>query len=453
MIASPPRAPATAWLTLFALVATLLFAFVNRQVFTLVAAPMQVTLGFDDQQLGVLQGIAFAVFTVIAVYPIGWLADRFDRRLILAACIFTWTTGTVLCGLAQSVEQLFLACVFVAAGEAGLPPLVLAAIPDLFKGRQLVLANLVFFASSILGVALGFALGGIAIGAVEEVRGQLPHAFDGLESWRLAFLMVALPAPLFILCTPFLHLRRPTNVAVNAAVSVRHYLRTHGSAFALVVGSIVTCSMAFSGFYIWLPVAMTRSFGIQPAQNGGLMAATLLVASVSGIVIAGLLLRALEPRLGKRVGLAIAFVVMIAAAPFALLLPFATSAMQIYGLVGIQLFAGTIFGAIVPNLIQAISPVDVRTRLFAVYTIALTLSSGIAVWLTGLISSLSGRPDFLLIAMTLVSVPAWLTAAALARVAQPRFVKTVSALEAAERRPQLASGALGASTNVDEQLD
>src|SRR3546814_16394049 len=99
------------WYTLWVMLAVTLFAYVDRQVLTLAAAPMAASIGLNDSQLGMVQGLAFAIFTVVAVYPIAWAADRYDRRLVLGLCVVTWSIGTAACGLAQNFEQLFFATI------------------------------------------------------------------------------------------------------------------------------------------------------------------------------------------------------------------------------------------------------------------------------------------------------------------------------------------------------
>lgn len=71
------------WYTLGALLVVTLFAFIDRQLLTLAAAPMAQSLNLSDTQLGMVQGLAMAIFTVVAVYPLAWAADRFDRRYVL----------------------------------------------------------------------------------------------------------------------------------------------------------------------------------------------------------------------------------------------------------------------------------------------------------------------------------------------------------------------------------
>src|SRR3546814_9009721 len=54
-----------------------------------------------------------------------------------------------------------------------------------------------------LGIALGLSLGGSAIGALDAVHKDLPISLQNFESWRLAFFLVAVPAPLFLVLLAF----------------------------------------------------------------------------------------------------------------------------------------------------------------------------------------------------------------------------------------------------------
>jgi len=79
------RAPLAAWYALFILSVAVLYAMIDRQVLMLLAEPLKADLGLSDTQIGSLQGLGAALFAAIAVIPLGWLADRIDRRLLLAA--------------------------------------------------------------------------------------------------------------------------------------------------------------------------------------------------------------------------------------------------------------------------------------------------------------------------------------------------------------------------------
>lgn len=88
-------------------------SFIDRQVITLLVAPIRADLGISDTQMSLLMGFAFAIFYVTMGVPIARLADRYSRRTIIAAGIFLWSLATAACGLARSFMQLFTARVMV----------------------------------------------------------------------------------------------------------------------------------------------------------------------------------------------------------------------------------------------------------------------------------------------------------------------------------------------------
>src|SRR3546814_19295050 len=104
-----------------------------------------------------------AVFASVASYPMGWLADRYERRLILALGVACWSLATGLFAFQQSFGGLFAATIGIAIGEAGLAPIVFALIPDLFSERQRNSANFILYGGSLLRAGLSMELGGAQV--------------------------------------------------------------------------------------------------------------------------------------------------------------------------------------------------------------------------------------------------------------------------------------------------
>ena len=74
--------------------------FLDRQLLSILAKPIQDELGVTDGQLGLITGLYFALFYCILAIPIGWLADRTNRVRILSLAIALWSAATAACGLA-----------------------------------------------------------------------------------------------------------------------------------------------------------------------------------------------------------------------------------------------------------------------------------------------------------------------------------------------------------------
>ena len=67
------------------------FAYIDRQILTVLVQPVKLSLGLSDTKIGVLQGFAFALFYSVGGLPVAWLVDRTDRMRVVAGCVFVWT--------------------------------------------------------------------------------------------------------------------------------------------------------------------------------------------------------------------------------------------------------------------------------------------------------------------------------------------------------------------------
>lgn len=430
------RAGAAAWWSLGVLVAINLFAFIDRQMLSLVAAPLAADLKLSNTQLGELQGLGLTVFAVFFTYPLGWLADRFDRRAVLGICVLVWAGGTAGCGFAAGFAQLFLATVAIAAGEAGLSPLILSAIPDLFDGRERTTANLVYYVAVGLGISLGYGLGGMVIAAIDPIRALLPAALARLESWRLAFVMVAAPAPLFLLLLATTRLGQRTRAAATAGAPVSlpiiPYVRAHLGTLLLVFGFTGVFMFAFGSIFGWIPFALTRIWGLSPAQDGMAMGIVSAATTVAGTSAAWLLMRRFAGTWGPAAPLRLGFYAMLVVSPALILSPSAQSSLQLLALVGCQIAAGTLVGSLLPNVLQDMAPAKLRGRVFAIYAALNTPTSGLSIMTVGGLSDLLHRgPRSVLFALAIAGIPAWIIGAALMHFAQRPFVRTAEVVRGA----------------------
>ena len=128
--------PRYAWYVVAVLTLANVSAFIDRQVLGLLVAPLRRDLGITDTQMGVLYGLAFALFYTLLGIPLGRLADRGSRRLIIGVGIAAWSVMTVLCGIARTYDQLLLARFGVAVGEAALAAPALSLIADYFEPNR-----------------------------------------------------------------------------------------------------------------------------------------------------------------------------------------------------------------------------------------------------------------------------------------------------------------------------
>ena len=152
--------------------------FLDRQVISIVAEPIKRDLGLSDTQLGLMTGLSFAVFYTTLAIPLAALADKWNRSRIIGIAIAIWSLMTVLCGLAGSFVQLFLARVGVGIGEAGSAPASHSLIADLFPPERRAGALGIMGAAVPVGAFIAYAGGGY---------------ITEMFSWRAAFLLAGLP--------------------------------------------------------------------------------------------------------------------------------------------------------------------------------------------------------------------------------------------------------------------
>ena len=157
------------------------FNFIDRQIMGILAPFIQKDLGLTNTELGLLIGLAFAVFYTFVAIPIAWLADRYNRVNILSIALATWSGFTALTGLANNFIQIGLARMGVGIGEAGGSPPSHSIISDLFPKEE---------RASALGVySMGIPLG---IMAAYFVTASLMGSSGDDVDWRRIFIVLGL---------------------------------------------------------------------------------------------------------------------------------------------------------------------------------------------------------------------------------------------------------------------
>jgi MFS family permease len=143
-----------AWYVVLVMMVCFALSFIDRQILSLLVAPIKSDLGISDTRIGLLQGLAFALFYTVLGVPMGCIADRYSRRNLIAVSVFFWCGMTAVCAAANSFWSLFAARVGVGVGEATLGPSALSLISDYFPKERLASAMSVYS----LGIYVGSGL-------------------------------------------------------------------------------------------------------------------------------------------------------------------------------------------------------------------------------------------------------------------------------------------------------
>jgi MFS family permease len=162
--------------------------FLDRQVVNILAEPIKRDLGLADWQLGMMTGLAFAIFYTVLGIPIARLAETKNRPVIIGASVAAWSAFTVLCGFTQNFWQLILARIGVGVGEAGCTPPAHSLITDYVPREKRASAIAFYSIGTPLGTLAGMAMGGLIADAY---------------GWRVAFMVAGAPGVLFALVAAF----------------------------------------------------------------------------------------------------------------------------------------------------------------------------------------------------------------------------------------------------------
>jgi len=231
----------------------------DRYVVSTVLEPIRLELHLTDTGVAILTGVPLALFYVTFGLPISWLADRSNRRNILAVALIVWSGFTMLCGTSRTYWQFLLGRIGVGAGEAGGLPPSSAILSDCFPAGRRPMA----FTVLALGAPIGAWLGADMAGAVARAYG-----------WRQAFIALGAPG-LLVGVLVYLTIREPVRGRMDA-VSATHkpsmldslqFLWSQRAAFNVLMTTGV-CSFWGWGLIWWTPVFLMRTYGLDVGEAG-----------------------------------------------------------------------------------------------------------------------------------------------------------------------------------------
>ena len=162
--------PVYAWYVLLILFLAYTVAYIDRQIMALLIEPIKRDLHISDTQVSLLIGFAFVIFYTFAGIPIGRLADKKNRRVIIATGIFFWSLLTAVCGLARNFWQLFLARIGVGIGESCLSPAAYSLIADYFPKSRRSMAIGLYSSGIYVGAGLALVVGGFVIQLIANMH-------------------------------------------------------------------------------------------------------------------------------------------------------------------------------------------------------------------------------------------------------------------------------------------
>jgi MFS family permease len=351
----PAASIATRWYVLLLLTAVYTLNIADRFMISTLIEPIKADLQLSDSAIGLLTGVALALFYVTAGLPLALIADRSNRRNLIAASLCAWSLATAACGLIRSFGQFIVARILVGVGEAGGTPPSHALVSDHFPAERRALALSIYS----IGASLGSMIGATS-GIISEHWG-----------WRAAFFVLGLPGvalALLILAT----VREPARGRLDPpqrsphAVSFRGTLiytwRHPALAHCLLGGAIFT--LWSWGLMWWTPSYLIRSHHLTLGAAGGVLSLINGVGGTIALIATSLSMPWVEKRGPRAVPLFT--VVVIGAGTIPSIIAFATSSTPL-AVIMLWVFIPLSYCAFGPvfALVQNLVPADMRSQAVA----------------------------------------------------------------------------------------
>jgi MFS family permease len=368
--------PARAWALIVLMALASVVSQFDRTVINLTVGPLKQAFSLNDTQFAMLQSVAFGIFYTVACIPLGWLADRYQRRVIMAVSLAFFSAFAIGSGLARSYMQLFLTRVGVGVGEATVTPAGLSMMSDYFPPEKLGRAVGAFFMSAPVGQAVGLIAGGLLLQwlATSTVLASGPLA--GFEPWQAAFVIIGAPGLLLVPLFLLLHepVRRGQGATAPLSVTeVVAIVRERARALVPMFAGFCMVTLVSYTFFVWTPSVFQRTFGWNPAQAGLGFGLIVLTFGTAGAFFGGWMTDRLARRGHLDAPLKVAAFGFIGCGVFGGLAPLMPSPELALAVLAPAIFLSNTPYACAGTSIQLIVPNRARAQVTALYITLITL--------------------------------------------------------------------------------
>jgi MFS family permease len=159
MVAGTARKTPSAARLVLLVTAAVFINYIDRGNLATAAPLMQDELHLSASQLGILLS-AFYYGYVICMPAMGWLAERYGAKRVLAGGVTVWSVATLTTGFAGSFVTLLTLRVLLGIGESVAFPCASKVLAHAVKVSRLGVANGILSFGYLLGPAVGTLLGG-----------------------------------------------------------------------------------------------------------------------------------------------------------------------------------------------------------------------------------------------------------------------------------------------------
>ncbi len=269
------------------------FSYIDRIILALLVQPIQRDLGLSDVQISLLHGFAFMLTYSVMALPMGWLADRKNRVLIITIGVAAWSVLTAACGLVKSFWHFFLARFGVGIGEAALNPAAYSLIADTMPRHLLSRAYSVYLMGGIIGSGLAFLLGGTVVGLLADVPTTIYPFIGQIFAWQWVFLILGILG-LLMAAVVWGTLREPPRPQEHDArkggvslLQVWHFFKRNAKTYVLLTIAFKGLAITVSGLLMWVPSFFHRQFAWTIPEVATVFGTALIVLGVTASYAGG----------------------------------------------------------------------------------------------------------------------------------------------------------------------
>ena len=271
------------------------FNYLDRSLLGLALPAIKRELGSSDTVLGLVSGLAFILFYSLFGVPIAWLADRTNRRNIVAAGLAFWSLMTACTGFIGSIWQLAVVRLLMGAGEAcGMAPSN-SILADRFAPERRPLALALFGTAAPLSYILFFPL-----------AGWIAQHYG----WRAMFVVLGLPGVVLALvlmltvAEPKRLTPPPPRIGLSRSLFGDLAALFSNRCFAWIFAGVTLMGANVWAAGAWTPTFFTRVHHLSVSEVANIIGPTRGVIGLAGILLGGVLIDRLpKERVFWRVGI------------------------------------------------------------------------------------------------------------------------------------------------------
>ncbi|MBP7952232.1 MAG: MFS transporter [Sphingorhabdus sp.] len=344
------------WYVLIIMMCVYAISIADRYVFSQVQEQIKAEMQLSDFGIGLVGGISLGLFYVTMGIPLSWLADRKNRRNLLAFSISVWSIATALCGLSKTFVHLLLARTAVGIGEAGGTPPCNSIVADYFPAARRPMAMTIF----ALGAPIGAWMGA-------DMAGAISHSYG----WRTAFLVLGAPGVILAIII-MLTIKEPARGRLDAVTDdetptlaeTLRFLSKQKAALHSMMGGGLSAFWGWGLMWFTAPF-LQRNYQLNEAQAGAITGPIHLWMGIAASLLTAWLLTKPSFASPKKVVWLLSSVTALATIPsfiayYTESLPLATAMFWIF-IPAIYFYIGPAFA-----LVQNLAPPKMRAMFVAI---------------------------------------------------------------------------------------